>query len=95
MRSNTIEQIFLKQADRIKSADSQIFEATEVMYETINDRIETLVSKTNYPCKYVVLIGAVFINGDKDMGSFCSYKRFDYIDLTTRKRQSLMDDFYA
>jgi hypothetical protein len=92
---NTIEQIFLQQADRIKSAESQIFEATEVMYEAINERIEELVGKTHYPCKYVVLIGAIFINGDRDMGSYCAYKRFDFIDLATQKRQSLMDDFYA
>ena len=92
---NTIEQIFLKQADRIKSAESQIFEATEVMYEAINERIEKLVAKTNYPCKYVVLIGGIYINGDRDMGSFCEYKRFDYIDLSTNKRINLMEDFYA
>ncbi|PUZ24973.1 hypothetical protein DCC81_11695 [Chitinophaga parva] len=91
---NTIEQIFLKQADRIKTASSQIFEATEVMYEAINERMEILVSKTNYPCKYVILIGAIFINGDKDMGSFCSYKRFDCINLATNGRISLMNDFY-
>ncbi|THV56382.1 hypothetical protein [Chryseobacterium candidae] len=91
---NTLEQIFLKQANRIKNADSQIFEATEVMYEAIDERIETLVSKTNYPCKYVVLIGAIFINGDKDMGSFCSYKRFDYINLETNERKSLLEGFY-
>lgn len=91
---NTIEQIFLKQADRITFANNQIFEATEVMYEAINERIETLVGKTSYPCKYVILIGAIFINGDKDMGSFCSYKRFDYIDLSTSKRISLMDQFH-
>lgn len=92
---NTIEQIFLKQSDRIKSADSPIFEATEVMYEAINQRMEELVSKTNYPCKYLILIGAIFINGDKEMGSFCSYKRFDYIELGSRKRSSLMDYFYS
>ncbi|MDF2553210.1 MAG: hypothetical protein K0R77_2485 [Chryseobacterium sp.] len=91
---NTIEQIFLKQADRIKSAKNQIFEATEVMYEAINERIETLVSKTNYPCKYVILIGAIFINGDKDMGSFCQYKKFEYIDLETMERKSLMMEYY-
>jgi len=91
---NTIEQIFLKQADRIKSAESQIFEATEVMYEAINERIEILVEKTNYPCKYVILIGAVFINGDKEMGSFCSYKRFECLDLATKERTNLMRDFY-
>ena len=92
---NSIEQIFLRQSERIKSAESQIFEATEVMYEAIDERIETLVGKTNYPCKYVILIGAIFINGDQDMGSFCSYKRFDCIDLTTNQRTGLMDDFYA
>ncbi len=91
---NTIEQIFLKQSNRILSATNPMFEATEVMYEAINNRIEALVSKTNYPCKYVILIGAIFINGDKDMGSFCSYKRFDYIDLATQNKTSLLNDFY-
>ncbi|GIL24330.1 MAG: hypothetical protein BroJett042_28430 [Bacteroidota bacterium] len=91
---NTIEQIFLKQADRIKSASNQIFEATEVMYEAINTRIEELVAKTDYPCKYLILIGAVFINGDKEMGSFCSYKRFEYIDLKTNKRTDLLETYY-
>lgn len=93
-QQNTIEQIFLKQAERIKAAPNKIFEATEVMYEAINDRIELLVSKTNYPCRYVILIGGIFINGDSDMGSFCSYKRFDYIDLSTKKRESLMPYFF-
>ncbi len=92
-QQNTIEQIFLKQADRIKAAPNKIFEATEVMYEAIDKRIEELVTKTNYPCKYVILIGAVFINGDRDMGSFCSYKKFEVIDLATNKRESLMADF--
>jgi len=91
---NKIEQIFLSDERRIRDAPNQIFEATEVMYEAIRDRIEVLVSKTNYPCKYVILIGAIFINGDSDMGSFCTYKRFDYIDLATKVKTSLMDDFY-
>lgn len=91
---NTIEQIFLHQKDRILNAENKIFEATEVMYEAIDDRIEVLVKETNYPCKYVVLIGAVFINGDKDMGSFCQYKKFEYIDLETKERKDLMDEYY-
>lgn len=91
---NTIEQIFLKQADRIKAAEIPIVEATEVMYEAIDDRIEQLFANTQYPCKYAILIGAIFINGDKDMGSFCSYKRFDCIDLATKDKMSFMDDFF-
>lgn len=91
---NTIEQIFLHSKERIRNAPNQIFEATEVMYEAIDDRIEFLFKQTQYPCKYVVLVGAVFINGDKDIGSFCEYKKFDYIDLETKERKSLMKEYY-
>lgn len=91
---NTIEQIFLHQKERILNAENQIFEATEVMYEAIDDRIEVLVKETHYPCKYVLLVGAVFINGDKDMGSFCQYKKFDCLNLETGERKSLMNEYY-
>lgn len=91
---NTIEQIFLHQKDRILNAPNQIFEATEVMYEAIDERIQVLVKETNYPCKYVLLVGGIFINGDRDMGSFCQYKRFDCIDLESGERKSLMEKYY-
>lgn len=93
-QQNTIEQIFLHQKERILKAENQIFEATEVMYEAIDDRIEVLVKETHYSCKYVLLVGAVFINGDKDMGSFCLYKKFDCINLETGERKSLMNEYY-
>ena len=91
---NTIEQIFLHQKERILKAENQIFEATEVMYEAIDDRIEVLVKETHYPCKYVLLVGAIFINGDKDMGSFCQYKKFDCINLETGERKSMLNEYY-
>lgn len=92
---NTIEQIFLKSERRIKEASNSLFEATEVMYEAIDERIHLLVEKTQYPCKYVLLIGSILINGDHDMGSFCSYKRFDFIDLATKQTTNLLDSFLA
>ncbi|PVD52992.1 hypothetical protein DC498_06390 [Terrimonas sp.] len=91
---NTIEQIFLHHKERILKAGNQLFEATEVMYEAIDDRIEVLVKETHYSCKYVLLVGAVFINGDKEMGSFCQYKKFDCLNLETGERSSLMDKYY-
>ncbi len=91
---NTIEQIFLHHKERILAAQNQIFEATQVMYEAIDDRIEVLVKQTHYPCKYVILVGAIFINGDKEMGSFCQYKKFDYINLESGERNSLMTEYY-
>lgn len=91
---NTIEQIFLHQKGRILNAPNPIFEATEVMYEAIDDRIEVLVENARYHCKYVILVGGIFINGDKDMGSFCQYRKFEYINLETGERKSLMKEYY-
>jgi Limiting CO2-inducible proteins B/C beta carbonyic anhydrases len=92
---NTIEQIFLKQKDRILHAANQLIEATEVMYEAIDDRIQLLVEKTKYPCKYVILMGAILINGDHDMGSFSSCRRFEIIDLETNERKDLHQLLYS
>jgi hypothetical protein len=91
---NTIEQILLKQKERILKATNPLLEATEVIYEAIDNRIQELVEKTNYNCRYVILMGAVLINSDSDMGSFTSTKRFDVINLSTKERKSWMKDFY-
>ncbi len=91
---NTIEQIFLHQKERILNAENRIFEATEVMYEAIDDRIEVLVKHTSYPCRYVILVGGIFINGDKEMGSFCQYKKFEVIEMGSGRRESLMGEYY-
>lgn len=82
---NTIEQILLKQKDRILNAETPIHEATEVIYEAIDERILELVAATNYNCKYVILMGGVMINSDSDVGSFSSAKRFDVINLKDNK----------
>lgn len=88
---NTIEQILFKQKERILSAETPLFEATEVIYEAIDARICELVSKTKYNCKYVILMGAVLINSDSDMGSYTSAKRFELIDLMKNEKRSLME----
>ena len=90
---NTIEQILFQQKDRIIAAETPLYEATEVIYEAIDKRINELVAHTKYNCKYVILIGAVLINSDSDMGSYTSTKRFDLIDLTTNERRSLLEEF--
>lgn len=90
---NTIEQIFYAQRERILGSGTPLFEATEVMYEAIDNRIEVLVKNTDYPCKYVILVGGIFINGDKEMGAFCQYKKFEYINLETGERNDLLQEY--
>lgn len=90
---NTIEQILYAERERILKAHTPLFEATEVIYEAIDKRISELVSKTNYNCKYVILVGAILINSDTDMGSFTEVRRFDVIDLTTKKKQGFLQRF--
>lgn len=90
---NTIEQILYKHKDRILAADVPLYEATEVIYEAIDARINELVSKTKYNCKYIILQGAILINSDSDMGSFTHSKRLDVIDVKTNERRNYNDIF--
>jgi len=85
---NTIEQILFKEKERVLNSETPLFEATEVMYEAIDKRINELVDKTTYNCKFVILVGAILINSDSDMGSFTEVRRFDVIDLVTKARKN-------
>ncbi|MBL7752024.1 MAG: hypothetical protein JNN29_11620, partial [Chitinophagaceae bacterium] len=85
---NTIEQILLKEKDRILKAAIPIQEATEVIYEAIDARINELVANTSFSCKYVILMGAILINSDTDMGSYSSTRRFDVIHVAEGRRES-------
>ncbi|MDP1815549.1 MAG: hypothetical protein Q8K92_13965 [Leadbetterella sp.] len=92
---NVLEQILFKQKSRIMDSNLPIAEATEVIYEAIDQRINELVSSTKYNCKYVILVGAILINSDSDMGSYTSTKRFDIINLEDNIRQSVIDEFLS
>ena len=80
---NTIEQILLHEKERILSAKIPLKEATEVIYQAIDKRIEELVLGTRYNCKYLILFGAIHINSDTDIGSFNETRKFVVIDLKT------------
>lgn len=88
---NTIEQVLLKEKERILGAAVPLKEATEVIYEAIDLRIEELVAATHYNCRYAILIGAILINSDSDMGSFNCARKFDVIDLKTNERRSMIN----
>jgi Limiting CO2-inducible proteins B/C beta carbonyic anhydrases len=92
---NVLEQILLDQKSRILDSDLPIIEATEVIYEAIDQRINELVALTKYNCKFVILVGAVLINSDSDMGSYTSTKRFDIINLEDNSRKSVIDEFLS
>jgi hypothetical protein len=89
-QQNNIEQIFFRRKDRIMNAPEPLLEATHVMYEAIEERINTLASKTEYPCQYLILMGGILINGDHDMGSFNACQRFEVINLATKESRDLM-----
>ena len=94
-QQNTIEQIFLAGRERIMGAADRVVEATEVMYEAIERRIDALVARTQYPCTHLILMGAILINADHDAGSFASHRRLHYVDVKTGARQDLSAEFAA
>lgn len=90
---NTIEQILLSQRDRVLGADTPLFEATEAIYEATEKRINVLTERTKYPCKYLIVVGAILINSDSDMGSYTSTKHFEVIDLVSGDKQDHLGYF--
>jgi hypothetical protein len=91
-QQNTIEQIFLAQAERIRGAAEPILEATEVMYEAIAERVDLLAARTEYPSRYLILMGGILINGDHDVGSFCATRRLVLIDEQLGYREDLLSE---
>jgi hypothetical protein len=90
---NTIEQLFFKDRERILAAPDRLREATEVMYEHIHARVGLLSDKTAFRCKYVILVGAILINGDFDMGSFNEVRHFTVCDLQQDVTHDVFDDY--
>lgn len=91
---NTIEQILLNAQYRILGSAVPLIEATEVMYEAIDERINKLVAETQFHCNYIILMGAILINSDGDIGSFTSTRRFDVIDVHKNQRTNLIQESF-
>lgn len=92
---NTIEQILFSQRERVLGADTPLLQATEVIYEATEMRINELTEQTKYNCKYLIVVGAILINSDSDMGSYTSIQRFEVINLVTGERQDHISFFEA
>lgn len=83
-QQNTLEQVLLRARDRVLSAPNRIVEATDVIYEAIERRIDLLAERTSYPCRHLVIMGGILINGDHDIGSFCDVRRLVHVELPSR-----------
>ena len=94
-QQNTIEQIVLPHRERIGGARCAIAEATEIMYDAIEARIDALVARTTYPCRHVVIMGGVLINSDFDAGSFCCFRRLVHVDQVSGKREDWLPALLA
>lgn len=88
-QQGTVEQVLLRQRDRILASADRLKEATEVMYEAIAERIDLLVSRTRFPARYLVRFGGILINGDDGAGSFSSARRVLLTDLSTGEVRDL------
>lgn len=87
---NIIEQILYKQKNTILQAKTPLYEATEIIYDAIDKRIQELIDATKYNCKYIILAGVILINSDSDIGSFSSNKRLEILNLKTGQRENLL-----
>ncbi len=89
-QQGVIEQLFLANAARILEAPVPLREATEVMYEAIAARVELLTARTQFPARWLILYGAVLINGDPGMGSFSAARRLTITEIETGSTTDLL-----
>lgn len=94
-QQNTLEQILFRSRERVLSSAEPIVEATEVIYEAINERMGTLIEQTNFPCGHVIRMGAVLINGDFDVGSFSACRTLTCSHSSTGQVDNWMPEFEA
>jgi hypothetical protein len=89
-QQNIIEQILLSNKERIAKAEHPIFDATEILYTAIENRINALATKTDYPCKHIILVGGIIINSDYDAGSYFECRTFKIIDTETNVTKNVL-----
>lgn len=89
-QQHTLEQILLGQSARILGAQHPLMEATEVLGEAITARIDLLAGRTTYRARYLILSGAILINGDPEMGSFTAPRRMAVRDLRAGTTEQLL-----
>ncbi|WP_057937867.1 hypothetical protein [Algoriphagus resistens] len=86
---NILEQILFCEKERIDAAADKFVEATEVVYEAIERQIDLLISKSEYHCKHLFLVGGIYINGDRGACSFHAVRRIEHLDVTTNQKTDL------
>lgn len=86
-QEDTIVQLFQRNKLRITRAKSQIREATEVMFEAIEDRLQLLITESHeeFAGKYVIYVGCIFINVDDGSESCIVNKSYKVKNLITKE----------
>lgn len=90
---NRVQQILLKSESRLLGADHPVVEATEVMYEAIDEKIQDLISKSDLVVRHVFIAGMILINGDFDQGAYYQYRRLEHFDTVNNTRMSWLEEF--
>lgn len=85
-QQQTIEQLLYAQKDRILAAEFPLREATDVIYEASEARIDELVAKTSFMGRYVLVMGAIIINTDWQSGSFLQLRRYCIFETKTNTK---------
>jgi len=96
-QQDTIVQLFQKNKERIEDDPYPIQEATEVMFDAIEERLHLLIAKSRaeFNGKYLILVGSIFINVDEGSDSCIVYKGFKTTNLHTMEEKDHLAAFTA
>lgn len=92
-QAQTLEQILLKSADRIRQSKNHLLEAVEVLLEASGDMINKLIARTDYHRRHLFVFGGVIINSDGQSQAIVEVRRCDTYDFEKRSVLSSIGTF--
>lgn len=89
-QQQTLEEIVLQNGEQILAAENRVKAVTEAIYAASEQRINRLLEQTEFPGKYVFVVGAVIINSDWQHGAFFEMRRFECLDISSKSVSNLI-----
>lgn len=80
-----LENLLKNEKDRILKSVKPEIEASEVFFESIDERLKLLINKTSFSGKHIFLLGGIIINCGEKFGSFFSLRNNEVLDTVSKK----------
>lgn len=92
---NFVQQTLFHASQRIQQSSDPIIEATEIMYETIDVKMQHFIQACDFLPRHVFILGMVLINTDADYEAHYQVRRLEHFDTQLQLKTNWLEFFQA